>query len=44
LHRENTARSAIEAGVEMIAPECAIPLATPIENLKALVAATREGY
>jgi len=37
-------RYAIEAGVNMIAPECAIPLATPIENLKALVAAVHEGY
>jgi [methyl-Co(III) methanol-specific corrinoid protein]:coenzyme M methyltransferase len=38
------ARYAIEAGVDIIAPECAIPLATPIENLKALVAAVHEGY
>jgi [methyl-Co(III) methanol-specific corrinoid protein]:coenzyme M methyltransferase len=37
-------RYAVEAGVDMIAPECAIPLATPIENLKALVAAAHEGY
>jgi [methyl-Co(III) methanol-specific corrinoid protein]:coenzyme M methyltransferase len=38
------ARYAIDAGVHMIGPECAIPLATPIENLKAIVAAVREGY
>jgi [methyl-Co(III) methanol-specific corrinoid protein]:coenzyme M methyltransferase len=38
------ARYAIEAGVHMIGPECAIPLATPIENLKAIVAAVRDGY
>jgi [methyl-Co(III) methanol-specific corrinoid protein]:coenzyme M methyltransferase len=37
-------RYAIEAGVNIIAPECAIPLATPIENLKALVEAVHEGY
>ncbi|MBW1787067.1 MAG: MtaA/CmuA family methyltransferase [Deltaproteobacteria bacterium] len=38
------ARYAIEAGVNMIGPECAIPLSTPVENLKAIVAAVREGY
>jgi MtaA/CmuA family methyltransferase len=38
------ARYAIESGVHMIGPECAIPLATPLENLKAIVAATHEGY
>ncbi len=38
------ARYAIEAGVDIIAPECAIPLATPLENLKAIVAAAQEGY
>lgn len=38
------ARYAIEAGVNIIGPECAIPLATPLENLKAVVAAVREGY
>jgi [methyl-Co(III) methanol-specific corrinoid protein]:coenzyme M methyltransferase len=37
-------RYAIEAGVDIITPECALPLATPIENLKALVAAVHEGY
>ena len=37
-------RYAIEAGVNMIGPECAIPLSTPLENLKAIVAATHEGY
>lgn len=38
------ARYAIEAGVDIISPECAIPLTTPIGNLKALVAAVHEGY
>jgi [methyl-Co(III) methanol-specific corrinoid protein]:coenzyme M methyltransferase len=38
------AREAIEAGVNIIGPECAIPLATPLENLKAIVAAVHEGY
>jgi [methyl-Co(III) methanol-specific corrinoid protein]:coenzyme M methyltransferase len=37
-------RYAIEAGVPIIGPECAIPLATPLENLKAIVTAAREGY
>ena len=38
------ARYAIDAGVNIIGPECAIPLATPLENLKAIVAAAKEGY
>lgn len=38
------ARYSIEAGVDILAPECAIPLQTPIENLKAIVEAAREGY
>ena len=38
------ARYAVAAGVNIIGPECAIPLATPIENLKAIVEAVREGY
>jgi [methyl-Co(III) methanol-specific corrinoid protein]:coenzyme M methyltransferase len=38
------ARYAIQAGVNIIGPECAIPLATPIENLRAIVSAAREGY
>ncbi len=37
-------RYAVEAGVNIIAPECAIPLATPLENLKAIVEAAHEGY
>jgi len=37
-------RSAIEAGVNIIGPECAIGLPTPMENLKAIVAAAGEGY
>jgi [methyl-Co(III) methanol-specific corrinoid protein]:coenzyme M methyltransferase len=38
------ARQAVGAGVHMIGPECAVPLATPLENLKAIVAAVHEGY
>ena len=38
------ARYAIRAGVGIIGPECAIPLPTPMENLRALVDAVREGY
>ncbi len=37
-------RYAIDSGVDIIGPECAIPLTTPLENLKAIVAATHEGY
>jgi [methyl-Co(III) methanol-specific corrinoid protein]:coenzyme M methyltransferase len=42
VHRQ--VRYAIEAGINIIGPECAIPLSTPIENLKAIVAAAHEGY
>ncbi len=38
------ARYAIEAGVNIIGPECAIPLSTPVENLKAIVSAVHDGY
>lgn len=38
------ARYAIKAGVNIIGPECAIPLATPLENLKAIISAVHEGY
>lgn len=38
------ARYNIEAGVNIIGPECAIPLSTPMENLKAIVSAVHEGY
>jgi [methyl-Co(III) methanol-specific corrinoid protein]:coenzyme M methyltransferase len=38
------ARYAIESGVNIIGPECAIPLATPLENLKAISEAVRAGY
>lgn len=38
------ARYSIEAGVDVLAPECAIPLQTPLENLKAIVAAAEGGY
>jgi [methyl-Co(III) methanol-specific corrinoid protein]:coenzyme M methyltransferase len=38
------ARYAIDAGVHIIGPECAIPLSTPLENLRAIVEAAAEGY
>ncbi|PKN64891.1 MAG: MtaA/CmuA family methyltransferase [Deltaproteobacteria bacterium HGW-Deltaproteobacteria-15] len=38
------ARYAIEAGVNIIGPECAVPLSTPLENLRAIVEAAEEGY
>ncbi|MBS3920710.1 MAG: MtaA/CmuA family methyltransferase [Deltaproteobacteria bacterium] len=38
------ARYSIEAGVDILAPECAVPLQTPIANLKAMVGAAKEGY
>ena len=38
------ARYNIEAGVDSIGPECAISLQTPLENLKAIIAAAEEGY
>jgi [methyl-Co(III) methanol-specific corrinoid protein]:coenzyme M methyltransferase len=38
------ARYSIEAGVDILAPECAVPLQTPLANLKAIVDAAREGY
>ena len=38
------ARYAIESGVDILAPECAVPLQTPLANLKAIVAAAEDGY
>jgi [methyl-Co(III) methanol-specific corrinoid protein]:coenzyme M methyltransferase len=38
------ARYAIEAGVDIIGPECAIPLTTPLANLRAISVAVRDGY
>jgi [methyl-Co(III) methanol-specific corrinoid protein]:coenzyme M methyltransferase len=35
---------ALDAGVSLIGPECAIPLTTPVENLKAIPLAVREWY
>jgi [methyl-Co(III) methanol-specific corrinoid protein]:coenzyme M methyltransferase len=35
-------RYSIEAGVDILAPECAVPLQTPIANLKAIVEAAKE--
>ena len=33
---------AIDAGVDIIAPECAVPLQTPVENLKTIVEVCKE--
>lgn len=38
---EAEARQAVEAGVRVLAPECAIPLRAPLENLRALHRAVR---
>jgi len=38
------ARYAIESGVHLIGPECAIPLSTPLANLRAIVEAVQAGY
>jgi len=35
-------RYALEAGIEILAPECAIPLHTPVENLQAVTRAAKE--
>ena len=35
-------RYAVEAGVQVIGPECAIPLRTPLENLMAIATIARE--
>jgi len=37
-------RYSVEAGVDIIAPECAVPLQTPLRNLRAIVEAAQEGY
>jgi MtaA/CmuA family methyltransferase len=37
-------RYSVKAGIDIIAPECAVPLQTPLRNLKAIVEAAREGY
>ncbi len=37
-------RYSVEAGVDVIAPECAVPLQTPLRNLRAIVEAAQEGY
>ena len=37
-------RYSIEAGVDIIAPECAVPLQTPLSNLRAIVEAAEEGW
>jgi len=37
-------RYSIEAGVDIIAPECAVPLQTPLRNLRAIVEAAEAGY
>lgn len=37
-------RSVVKAGIKLVSPECAVPLATPIANLQALTAAVKEGF
>jgi len=37
-------RAALDAGVGLIAPECAIPLQTPLQNLQAIPAAVTEWH
>ncbi|MCD6472230.1 MtaA/CmuA family methyltransferase [Candidatus Aerophobetes bacterium] len=38
------AKYSIKAGVNILAPECCIPLQTPLRNLKAIVEAAKDGY
>jgi [methyl-Co(III) methanol-specific corrinoid protein]:coenzyme M methyltransferase len=40
----NETRKVIQAGLNLIAPECAVPLTTPTDNLKAIAQAVKEGY
>ena len=35
-------RDVLEAGLTMVGPECALPLACPLENLRAIPAAIQE--
>ena len=37
-------RYSVAAGVDIIAPECAVPLQTPLRNLRAIVEAAEEGW
>ncbi|MDR3135123.1 MAG: MtaA/CmuA family methyltransferase [Deltaproteobacteria bacterium] len=37
-------RELVAAGLRLLAPECAIPLTTPLASLKAIVEAAREGF
>ncbi|MDR1922253.1 MAG: MtaA/CmuA family methyltransferase [Candidatus Adiutrix sp.] len=37
-------RQVIKAGLRLVSPECAVPLTTPLANLKAIVEAAREGF
>ena len=34
----------LEAGIPLIAPECAVPLQTPVENLKQIPKAVAQWY
>jgi len=36
-------RAAIAGGVDVLAPECAVPLTTPVRNLRVLVELAEEG-
>jgi [methyl-Co(III) methanol-specific corrinoid protein]:coenzyme M methyltransferase len=37
-------RAAVAAGIKLISPECAVPLITPLANLRALTSAAKEGF
>jgi MtaA/CmuA family methyltransferase len=37
-------RYGVAAGVDIIAPECAVPMQTPLRNLRAIVEAAEEGW
>lgn len=37
-------RQVVADGIKLVSPECAVPLTTPVANLKALTAACREGF
>ena len=41
-HVAAACRQAIEAGVQILSPECAVPLRTPLDNLRALVEVAEE--
>jgi len=40
---EAACRRALQAGVQILAPECAVPLTTPLQNLRVLVEVAEQG-